>query len=55
MVTIYLPVSIKKKDMNKKEYIIIKDENTFLSRYLNVLKKFGNFLSNKVNIKYKLF
>ena len=38
MVTVYLPVSIKKKDMNKKEYIIIEDENTFLSRYLNVLK-----------------
>ena len=43
MVTIYLPVSIKKKDMNKKEYIIIEDENTFLSRYLNVLKNKDTF------------
>ena len=38
MVTIYLPISIKKKDMNKKEYEIIEDESSFLSRYLNVLK-----------------
>ena len=38
MVTLYLPISIKKKDMNKKEFEIIEDENSFLSRYLNVLK-----------------
>ena len=29
--------------MNKKEYIIIEDENTFLSRYLNVLKNKETF------------
>ena len=38
MVTLYLPISIKQKDMNKKEFEIIEDENSFLSRYLNVLK-----------------
>ena len=38
MVSIYLPIRIKKKDMNKKEYEIIEDENTFFSRYINVLK-----------------
>ena len=41
MVSIYLPVKIKKKDINKKEYEIIEDENTFLSRYINVLKNEG--------------
>ena len=38
MVSIYLPISIKKKDINKKEYEIIEDENSIFSRYLNVLK-----------------
>jgi len=38
MVTLYLPISIKQKDINKKEFEIIEDENSFLSRYLNVLK-----------------
>ena len=38
MVTVYLPIHIKKKNMNKDEYEIIEDENSFLSRYLNVLK-----------------
>ena len=41
MVSLYLPVRIKKKDMNKKEYEIIEDENSFLSRYINVLKNEG--------------
>ena len=41
MVTIYLPIHIKKIDMNKNEYEIIQDENSFLSRYLNVLKNNG--------------
>ena len=38
MVSIYLPIRVKKKDMNKKEYEIIEDENSFFSRYMNVLK-----------------
>ena len=41
MVSIYLPVKIKKKDLNKKEYEIIEDENSFLSRYINALKNEG--------------
>ena len=41
MVSLYLPVRIKKKNMNKKEYEIIEDENSFLSRYINVLKNEG--------------
>ena len=39
MVTIFLPFSVKKIDMNKNEYEIIEDENTFFSRYMNILKK----------------
>jgi len=41
MVSIYLPITIKKIDLNKKEYEIIEDENTFFSRYLNYLKNNG--------------
>ena len=39
MVTIFLPFSIKKINMNKEEYEIIEDENAFFSRYMNILKK----------------
>ena len=38
MITIYLPINIK-KDEKKNEFQIIQDENSFLSRYLNVLKE----------------
>ena len=41
MVSIYLPITNKKIDLNKKEYEIIEDENTFFSRYLNYLKNNG--------------
>ncbi len=39
MVTLFLPFSVKKIDMNKNKYEIIEDENTFFSRYMNILKK----------------